>query len=331
MGENTVWLGPLEHVDIRVVRHPGPTVFALLQDVLGGYGQGVPRHWHQAVRHSVPPAVAAGMHALFRSSNGWGPECLALTQTLENADMGKALDELDGMDPGRLPAEVEGFFGGDPPVPWRWVLDRPAAFLDSYRRLIAAAWDGFSPWWSRADALYAREVRRLGVAAVSGGLDIVLNTLGPPVRFTEGSLRLRRCHRWQRHRREHRRRLVFVPLASGTSAHLYSIGRSDSVWVGYPLPGLKRLTGDRTPRATAPIDPLVLLLGPVRAAILRQASAEPSVSDLAGGLHIGVSTAAYHCDHLAKAGLVKRDRQGKRVCLRPTDRGTDLVALLTGL
>lgn len=327
VSDNVVRLGPLEHVDVRVVRHTGPTMFSLLQDVLGGYEQGVPGPWRQAVRHSLPPAVAMGMHTLFSSSNGWGPECLALTQTLENADIRQVLDELDGLDAGRLPGEVEAFFGGDPPAPWRRVLDQPQGFLDSYRHLISAAWAGFAPRWSQVDALYAREVSRLGVAAVSGGLDVVLNTLGPPVRFTDGSLSLRRCHRWQRRRRENRRRLVLVPLASGTTAHLYSIGRGDTVWIGYPLPGLSRLMGDRVP--PAPRDPLALLLGPVRAAIMRQASPDTSVSDLAGELHIGISTATYHCDQLAKADLVKRERHGKKVYVRQTDRGTDLIALLT--
>jgi DNA-binding MarR family transcriptional regulator len=95
------------------------------------------------------------------------------------------------------------------------------------------------------------------------------------------------------------------------------------------VPGLGNITGRRDRHdGPAPADGLSLVLGPVRAEILRHLPNAPTVSGLAGHLHIGVSTATYHCRHLAAAGLLRRERHGREVRLLPTERGTALTLLL---
>ncbi|MEU8118844.1 hypothetical protein AB0C21_09045 [Spirillospora sp. NPDC049024] len=268
------------------------------------------------------------MGSLIASGRGWVPEQIVLPRTLATMDMATVLEELDGLDPGLLAAEVEFRLGGDAlPPAWRALVERPAAFVDSYRRLLKAAWECVAPWWSLTDDLYGREMERIGVAAVAGGLETVMNDLSTSVRFDDGLLRLARCP----HRRPAGsgwRRLVLVPLASGFSAGMYSVERDDAIWIGYPLPGLGRIVERQEDPAPVPDDALALVLGPVRAAILRHAGDRPSVSDLASRLAVGVSTVTYHCDHLVTAGLLRRERRGREVRLRRTDLGTSLLDLL---
>lgn len=328
MHDYEVRIGPLEHAGVSVIRHPGATVFSLLTDVLGNKRQGVPRAWRRAVRDALPPAEAEGLRALLSSPGDWVPESLSLTQTLENVDMATVLEELDGLDLGRLTTEIETGFAGEPPPPWQRVVERPGAFVASYRRVVEAVWDGLAPLWSQADGLYGREMERLGVATVSGRLESVMNDLGSPVRFADGLLHLP-CDLPQRRTAwTHRHRLVFVPLASGFTACMYSAERDDAIWIGYPLPGLGQIADPRRGAAPQPRDALALVLGPARAAILRNAGHGPSTSDLASRLGVGVSTVTYHCDHLVAAGLLRRERRGREVRLRRTERGTDLIDLL---
>ncbi|WP_231336383.1 winged helix-turn-helix domain-containing protein [Actinomadura graeca] len=324
---------------VGVIRHPGATVLSVLTDLVGGRSHGVPPGLREALRRTLPGTDAADMAALLASANGWLPESLALLQTLETVTMATVLEELDGLRPDVVAEEIEAGFSGDPPPAWRAVAARPAAFMTSYRRLVAAVWDGIAPLWTQADGLHARETERVGVAAVSGALEGVMDGLRTRVRFDAGRLHLPNCLPnclpW-RPVAPGRRRLVLVPLASGLTAGMYSVEREDAIWVAYPLPGLGQIldprragAGGPAAAATVPDDALVLLLGPVRAAILRHAGTAPSVSDLAGRLGVGASTVTYHCDQLVRAGLLERARRGREVRLRRTGRGAGLIDLLS--
>ena len=92
------------------------------------------------------------------------------------------------------------------------------------------------------------------------------------------------------------------------------------------MPGLERLGAGPVPAAT---DSLSLLLGPIRAAILRALDCPNSMGGLAEHLDAGPSTATYHCIQLASAGLVVRQRLGREVRIQRTPRGDALVDLLS--
>jgi DNA-binding transcriptional ArsR family regulator len=75
-------------------------------------------------------------------------------------------------------------------------------------------------------------------------------------------------------------------------------------------------------------DALELVLGPVRAKILR-ASAKPlPIGWLARILHCAPNTVTYHCDQLEGAGLIARERRGPSVLIGRTQRGHKIVELL---
>ncbi|MFB7031330.1 MULTISPECIES: hypothetical protein [unclassified Streptomyces] len=330
--EPTVLIGPTEDLRLSVSRLPGTTLFSVIADTFGHASYGMPPKWRRVIRDTAPPAAAATMQALLTSSHPWAPDSLALTSGVgTGGGTGTATsitDELDRIESDTLLGEVEHRFGSAVPVPWQHVAERPGEFLDTYRTLTRAVWDAFAPLWHQADALLGREVERIGVASVTGALDTVINDLGAPVRYADGRLHL--PHPCPQHATgPGRRRFVLVPLVSGFGACTYSAEDPDLIWVGYPLPGLGRLAHRSTePHPPPAQDRLDLVLGPVRATLLRHARRRPSVSEAASLAHITVSTATYHCDRLARSGLLRRLRHGREIRLCLTDDGAALLDLL---
>ncbi len=72
---------------------------------------------------------------------------------------------------------------------------------------------------------------------------------------------------------------------------------------------------------------LVALLGEPRALILDGLDAPASCGDIAKELQMVPAGATHHLRSLEAAGLVKRRRDGQRVIVERTARGSELLAL----
>ncbi|MCC9711536.1 helix-turn-helix domain-containing protein [Streptomyces sp. MNU76] len=122
--------------------------------------------------------------------------------------------------------------------------------------------------------------------------------------------------------------MVLVPIVSGNGASVFSFDRSDTVWFGYPAPGLNSLwTGQDTTSGT---DRLKLVVGPLRAGILRELVRPCTMGSLASRPSCTPATVTYHCGQLEAAGLLTRERRGQHVVARRTNSGGALVGLLSG-
>jgi DNA-binding transcriptional ArsR family regulator len=196
--------------------------------------------------------------------------------------------------------------------------------LSLYVRLPSAAWHAYSPIWQQSTALRNRETERIGAAAVSGGLDVLFAGLSNRVRYEADTLYLSDRHPYRVELDD--RPIVLVPLVSGSAASVFNLDEPECAWLGYPVPGLGRLGAGPTQSAK---DGLTLLIGPIRASILRALDRPNSMGGLADHLDAGPSTATYHCIQLASAGLVLRQRVGREVRIRRTPRGDALVDLLS--
>ncbi|MDG9719904.1 winged helix-turn-helix domain-containing protein [Streptomyces sp. DH24] len=295
--------------------------------VLTGTTPGVPAPLRALVRQSLPPSHAAAMSAVFASAC-WAPDALSLTRDLDAGGEAAVPAELDALEPDALLAELHRQFGDTPPARWRAAAARPREFLDAYRAAVYAVWQNLLPVWRTAEPYVRREQERIGLAAVTGTLDVLVGSLGGRARYADGAFTL--PHECPHHLAElGQRRVVLVPLASGYSADTYSAERDDVLWFGYPLPGLGQVLADVAPQATTGADRLTTLLGRARAGILRSARRRPSLSETARHIGLSVSTASYHCDQLTESGLLLRQRQGQQVRLHLTERGDALLDLLT--
>jgi DNA-binding MarR family transcriptional regulator len=70
-----------------------------------------------------------------------------------------------------------------------------------------------------------------------------------------------------------------------------------------------------------------VFFGVGREDFLRRADA-PAAGRVARDVGCALSTLSYHADHLVAAGLLGRNRAGRAVVLRRTDRGEALLGLL---
>jgi DNA-binding transcriptional ArsR family regulator len=181
-------------------------------------------------------------------------------------------------------------------------------------------WAVMEPWWRAAGPLFDREMRRVGTAAVRGGLGALLNSLHPRVRYRDGTLTFTcgndRCFPLGG------RRLVLVPLIAGRDSVLVSFERDDVCYVGYPV-RQPEPSGQATANGT-----LALVLGPLRAAALRALRQPLTVGELALAVQCAPTTATYHVHLLAAAGLVTCERRGSSVLVSRSVRGHELVDLL---
>lgn len=319
-------VGQLDRIPLTVSGQPGATLFSLVFQVLRRNRHGVPAPLRELVRNAMPPAGAEGLHTVF-ASGVWAPDSLSLTRDLDASGPSAVLAELDALDPETFLAELHLQHDNTPPPHWRAAAARPRAFLSAYRNTLVAVWDALTPFWKEVAPYLRREQERVGLATVTNSLDALLGSMGGKVRYADGAFHL--PHPCVGHLTAlGRRRIVLVPLASHFTSGTYSAERNDVLWLGYPLPGLAQLISSSTSTAEANTDRLAVLLGRARAGILRHAHRRPSLSDTARHVGISVSTASYHCDQLAHAGLLVRQRQGQHVRLHLTDKGNALMDLL---
>ena len=319
-------LGPVESLRLSVLPHPGATLLSLVADALGGRRQGVPEHWRRAVRATVPASARAVLRPLFAPDYSVIPDCLTPTASLDTDSAAHHLDALGAVSADVLLRELETDFEGAVPPQWRPVVDRPRQWLDAYTRLMRTVWREFERTsWRAGERLIRRETERVGAAAVSGALDVVLAGLSPRFRYADGVLHLPDLQ--GRRVDVGGRRLVLVPIAAGSGASVFAFDLPDTVWIGYPLPGLGLLWGG-APNPPAAKDALATLLGPARAMVLRSLRVPVTMGEIASALESTPATATYHCGQLEAAGLAERERRGRHVLMRRTERGDALVDLL---
>lgn len=321
-------LGPLADVRLSVVAAPVPTVVSLLCDALGGPRQGVAREWTRLVRAAVPATAVLALRPIVERSTVLLPDCLSPVGVGDQA-FPTQLERIADTPPEQLLRGVAELFDGVPPPAWQLAMARPRRWLGQYVTALAAAWRAYAPVWRHLTGSRARETGRVGIAAVSGGLDVLLADISPRARFDADTLYL--PGRGPRHVPLADRRLLLVPLASGTTASVFSLDAPDRVWIGYPLPGLdRRPAGDLVDAGTAArYDALATVVGPVRAAMLRALRQPMTMGALARRLNARPSTVTYHSEQLASAGLVVRRRGGREVRIERTARGDAVVDLLS--
>ncbi|MFD8622113.1 MULTISPECIES: helix-turn-helix transcriptional regulator [unclassified Streptomyces] len=319
-------LGPLETAPVSVVAQPGVTLMSLVADALGGRSQGVLPAWRRLLRSAVPEGAEAVLRPLFAREYSMVPDCLTPTAPLWETDLRVQLERLADVPPSQLSQELETDFGGTVPGQWQSVVDRPKAFIHAYAALLTTMWEAFGPIWARAGSLLDQETERVGVAVVSNALPSVLAGLGPKIRFAGETLYVPDPHpeRFERGAR----RVVLVPIVSGYGASVFSFDRSDVVWFGYPVPGLNTLWTTR--ETTVEKDRLKLVVGALRAKILRELVSPRTMGSLAAASDCTPATVTYHCGHLQAAGLITRERLGQHVVARRTASGEALVTLLSG-
>jgi hypothetical protein len=308
--------------EVRVALDPYISVLALVTDALGR-PRGAPEEWRRLVLSSLSPASGRAVLPITAPRYSVTPDCVTPKNPAREVSVGDQVEWLHAISADELLGDFQSVFG-EPPLHWRSVLRQPLAWLHSYADAMAEVWPCVEPLWARAKPLLDQEVRRVGIAAMRGGLDLILDRLHPASQFDDDVLKIRDPEpgRFDLQARQ----LVLVPMLSGKQALICNLERSDAVWIAYPLPGVSQLFGDSSGARRAG-SPLESVLGPVRAQVLLAVERPRTMTELVGLARLAPSAITYHCQRMAAARLVWREKRGREVWVSRTSRGDALIDL----
>jgi DNA-binding transcriptional ArsR family regulator len=313
---------------VSVALAPQQSVVTLLLQAVSGQSWGAPAGLLAAIRDGLRPQ--ARFAAQLFTARGWTaiPESCTPISPLADASVADQAARLRDMPAAALTDELHAAGEGhDCPPHWRAAADQPGRWLKSMADASLDTWAVARPRWQAAGPLLDREIRRVGTAAVRGGMTALLNSLHPGLRYHDGTFTYtppcNPCRTFGPLGPVGPRRLALLPMIAGRNALLFSFERPDVCFIGYPLPQAR-------PGALAAADSaLATILGPVRAAILRALRQPLTVGDVAAAVHCAPTTATYHLHQLAAAGLITREKSGPSVWVRRAARGDELVDLLS--
>ncbi len=308
---------------VSVALAPQQSVVALLRQAMAGQSLGAPAGLLGAVRLALRPQARFAAQSFTERGCTRVPEFCMPLSPLADVSVADQAARLRDMPAAALTDELEAADGGLPSPPhWQAAADQPRRWLNSMAEASLDTWAVTEPWWRAAGPLLDREMRRIGLAAVRGGMAALLNSLHPRISYRDGTLAfVPGCGLFVT---LGPRRLALLPMIAGRDSLLVSIERPDVCYIAYPLPR----PGPGEPAAAG--SALAAILGPVRAAILQALRQPLTVNCLAAAVHCAPTTATYHLHQLLAAGLIAREKSGPSVWVSRTARGDELVDLLSG-
>jgi DNA-binding transcriptional ArsR family regulator len=319
--------GAPDALSVSIVLAPHQSVVSLLLQAASGQAWGPPAGLLAAVRDALRPRARFAARSFTTRGHTTIPDACTPIAPLADTSVADQAVRLRDMPADALAGELHAANGGHPyPPQWRAAADQPRRWLNSMADASLDTWAMAEPHWRTAGSLLDREIRRVAIAAVRGGMAALLNSLHPGLSYRDGTFVFAPpcapSDTLGPLGPVGPRRLALVPMIAGRDALLFSFNLPDICYVAYPL---------RQPRPGAPAadSPLATILGPVRAATLQALRQPLTVSDLAAAVHCAPTTATYHLHQLAAAGLITREKSGPSVWVSRTARGDELVGLLS--
>src|SRR5215831_13730093 len=317
-----VRVGSLGELPVSVVMAPQQSVVGLLAQAASGMSDGAPPGLLATIRKALRPQSRFAAQP-FAVGTRVIPESCTPMSPLTDASVAEQAVRLRDMPASSLTDELqqEASDGNPYPPEWRVAGEQPRRWLNSMADASLDTWAVVRPRWQAAGPLLDREVRRVGTAMVRGGMGALLNNLHPRLRYADGALTMKfpcdRCLTLGP------RRLALLPMIAGHDTLFISFERPDVCYIGYPVrqpgPGT-RIVADGA---------LAMILGPLRATILQALRQTQTVGQLAAAVQCAPTTATYHLEQLAAAGMIIREQCGTSVRVSRTTRGDELVALLS--
>jgi DNA-binding transcriptional ArsR family regulator len=285
---------------------------ALLMEELGVTPLGAPRGWRKAVTSALGARDAAVLRPFVNSRPHELPSCMCILPhrtTTGSASLEDDLERIVGIPPDMFAAQLPS--NGI----WDEVVRNPGRWLHDFARAVRRACKGMREPWTHAAGVFDREAERLGVAAVHGTeRELIAARFAAPMWKLEGPAPAGAALR---------PRLGMVPMLGGLDAAHAWIVAGELTHIAYPLSDIWRLLDGEAPPPAA----LEGLLGSQRALILRRLDRPIAAGKVAEALFAVPSAASHHVAILERAGLVAREREGRRVLVRRTVRGTELLEL----
>lgn len=321
-------VGDIDRAPIAMVKSPYHSLFALIMDAVGTTRRGTPIRVLNAISHALGPAATRAFAAMRQGARPVLLDCAVPIPPITDVGVESQIERLYSSPDDVLLDELHAEFRDTTPSWWRAARDAPERWFAALAQGAADAWSVGARRWHDAGPLLDRETVRLGTAQVRGAGAALLNNIHPRVRYGDGTITITMAEA-RPDAELGDRRLVLMPMVAGPDSLLASVTLADVAFIGYPVPGVRTLARGQAARPTPRADALELVLGPQRAMALRCLDRPMTLSALAVAIGCAPSTATYHCDRLAGAGLIVKERQGQSVLISRHRRGEEMVELLS--
>jgi len=320
-------LGDTANADVEVAQAPWASVLSVLTSVVAGGERAIVAPLRRRVAGGLSRSSVAAVSPIVRPGQSVAPDCVAPLEAVTGGDFAEGLEYLRTMPGDELVADLARKFGEvEPPAHWQPVFRRPKSWLQAFAQAMDETWTQFEPCWRAMHPLAERETGRIEVAALSGALGVVLTSMHPGAELHGDTLRFPDPE--PEHYELGDRKLVLTPMISGRpAAFVGNFDLPDKIWIGYSMPGNQRAVAGLGAKMDNQADPLAILLGTVRGALLRNLDAPATMGGLARAVSCTPSQLTYHCDRLSAAGLIERQRRGRAIVVTRTDRANDLLDL----
>lgn len=319
----SVELEELERTPPQIAITPGPSLFALAADVAGAR-RGMPHKWVDAARAELERSDLGALAPIGAPAGHDIPGCVT-TMTPDGDPVGvvDAIERIATLPGDRLLEDIGAVWGETPIAPWDSISREPRRWLIRYARALARVWKGMRGPWSASAGLLDREVERVETATARGSVAELVAGLHDGGHVSDGAWRIPSGSSVQLRPRPGGTVITPVLGGAGTSRALYS-EEGELISLLYPLPGVSSvLSGSVLPPPAA----LEALIGPQRATILRMLDQPRHAGHLAEALIATPGAATHHLKALESAGLIIRERSGRRVIVHRSARGRALLGL----
>lgn len=303
-------------VAVRVVSDPYSSLVAVaaagVRDRRAGRSSGPAR-----VLGALPGPGIRALGQIVHPDGSLAPDCLSPSTPERDTRVGDELDRLESMSEDDLCADLLDTFSGTVPRHWEHLDGAMRAWVRDLAEALRALWKQIEPLWARQADLRGRETERLGAAAARGAVDIALAELYGGGRVVDGVVDFDDPDGVEVD--AHGRIIVLAPLLTGLTVSLCNLDRRESLWFAAPARSRPAEREDRSGLGS--------LLTPARAQLLGVLQAEHSMSEIAKRMNTVPATATHQVGALEAAGLVRRRREGRRIWVQRTPRGSALLEL----
>jgi DNA-binding transcriptional ArsR family regulator len=305
----------------RVSVSPMPSLQLALRESVGGKPTGMPSAWGDAIRRHLNSQDYDTLTPLALPRHALIPDPVAGMAEPPGESFKDGIERLMATPDDFLMSEIDVCRQAVPNAAWDVAARDPSRWLRRYTATLLRAWKGFGPIWRRGRPALGREVERIGMAAALDAQLELLDGLIATATVRDGRWYCP-CAFYEGRARFPDDGVVLMPLLGGERSAVLARNGDVMDTIMYPLRSLRGVAHSDPPAAA-----LESLLGVPRAEILRALGCPTSIGRLAEALRSVPSAATHHVTALEAAGLVARDRSGRHVLVRRTERGEALLAL----
>ncbi|MDO3703191.1 helix-turn-helix domain-containing protein [Micromonospora sp. C28SCA-DRY-2] len=302
------------------------------------------RTWYRRARERMPGRLREVLEALVPIDHDYSPDFLSPVPT-RGAPVEAMVEQIASTPPevvehhldiglrGRpVRADVAGLFATRTEYE-QWRRPAPAVLDDLVRRgprvVAAVAAEAIGTFfdvavredWPAVRGVLDADIRRRGDLSAARGAVAMLESLGPGLSWQESGISLDRRYDgtidWAHDG------LLLVPTTAHVGPVRIAAERPLTPMLVYRADDIARLWARRR---DDPARAVADLIGGTRAALLTALTEPRSTGELSRELHWTEPTVSYHLRVLLAAGLVDRNRRGRRVLYQRTPLGSALLA-----